>query len=127
MYSASSSRRACTLRLPSVVLSSALSSLKLRLSFTARALTIPRRIRSWISRSRSAAPTFGSTGASADGSASRVRSRAAVALATVAPRDDDAEDDVEPSEARAEQGVPPRGGSEEGQRAEHQEAESHRG
>ena len=44
--SASSSLRAWTLRLPSVVPSSCFRSLKLRVSFTARAVTIPRRSRS---------------------------------------------------------------------------------
>src|SRR5438309_6074575 len=55
MYCASSSLRACTLKLPSVVLRSAFSSLKVNASFTASALTMPSRTRSWIRRSSSAA------------------------------------------------------------------------
>ena len=43
MYSASSNFRACTLRLPSVVFISSLSSLKVRDWLAARALTIPSR------------------------------------------------------------------------------------
>ena len=49
---ASSSFRACTLRLPSVVSSRRLSSLNVRRSLTASALMMPSRRRSWISRSR---------------------------------------------------------------------------
>src|SRR5690606_12091151 len=45
MYDASSSLRACTLRLPSVVSRSAFSSLNVRDSLTARALTMPSRMR----------------------------------------------------------------------------------
>src|SRR5947208_5412220 len=52
-YCASSSLRACTLRFPSVVRSRRLRSLNDSHSLAARALTIPRRRRSWISRSRS--------------------------------------------------------------------------
>src|SRR5256885_377897 len=54
-YCAPSSLRAWTLRFPSVVLRSVFSSLNVSASFTASALTMPRRTRSWIRRSSSAA------------------------------------------------------------------------
>src|SRR5438876_824328 len=88
MYCASSSLRACTLKLPSVVLRSAFSSLKVNASFTASALTMPRRTRSWISRSSSAARSARSPrggGATASGF------RTAPDLATVPPCADPAE------------------------------------
>src|SRR6266496_5750970 len=62
-YPASSNLRACTLRLPSDVSSSFLSSLKVSDSFTESALRIPRRKRSWTNRSTlDASPTASSTG-----------------------------------------------------------------
>src|SRR5258706_15192844 len=55
-YPASSSLRTCTLRLPSVVSSSALISLKVSDSAAASALTMPRRMRWWMRLSRLAEP-----------------------------------------------------------------------
>ena len=55
---ASSSLRAWTLRLPSVVCSSRLRSLNVSRSLTASALTMPRRRRSWMSRSSSSGLRF---------------------------------------------------------------------
>src|SRR5947209_634867 len=104
MYCASSSLRACTLKLPSVVLRSAFSSLKVNASFTASALTMPRRTRSWISRSSSAARRARSPrggGATASGF------RTAPDLATVPPCDDPAEHDVQAAEAGRQAPVSP--------------------
>src|SRR5277367_1472275 len=117
MYCASSSLRAWTLRLPSVVLRTRLRSLKLRESLVARALTIPRRMRSWMRRSSS-----GSSGARA---CSRIFGRSWGAgfaglrdgrgLATVAPRDEKSEEDVEASETGGQECVSPGDGSEDGE------------
>src|SRR5438128_2432163 len=104
MYCASSSLRARTLKLPSVVLRSAFSSLKVNASFTASALTMPRRTRSWISRSSSAARSARSPrggGATASGF------RTAPDLATVPPCDDPAEHDVQAAEAGRQAPVSP--------------------
>src|SRR5271165_1175837 len=103
-YCASSSRRACTLRLPSVVRSTFFNSLKVNESLTARALTIPRRIRSWMMRSR-----YGSAFSTDDwsvltGLAERFLPgttslfRAALALATVPPRNQESENDMQATE-----------------------------
>ena len=53
MYLASSSLRAWTLKFPSVVLSNFFRSLKVSDELAARALIIPKRMRSWIKRSKS--------------------------------------------------------------------------
>src|SRR5437764_105318 len=126
-YDASSSLRACTLRLPSVVLRSALSSLKLRLSLTASALTMPRRTRSWISRSSS--PVRGATAARARATSRSAASAflAALCLATVPPGNESAEHDVQRAEARRHQPVSPRRRSEQRHGAEGHEADAHDG
>src|SRR5712664_3761566 len=121
MYSASSSLRAWTLRLPSLVLSSALSSLNVRLSRTASALTIASRTRSPISRSRSAVFTFGFTGRS--GSARAIR--AVLLLATVPPCDDQAEHDVKAAETACEEPRLPTRRYEQRRRAQDHETNSH--
>src|SRR2546426_12471928 len=111
IYWAASSFRACTLRLPSVAFSSPLSSLKLSAAFTASALTMPRRTRSWIRRSSSAARRPA-------GSALRLCSGVSALLATpdlatIPPRDDPAEHDVQPAEPGRHQPVAPRRGAEQ--------------
>src|ERR1039457_4848362 len=112
-YSASSSRRACTLRLPSVVCNSFLSSLKLRESLTARALTIPKRIRSWMMRSRFGR-ALSRVSRSAIGLAplsGRVLGegewfgRAIAVLATVPPGDYDSKRDVDHAEPQREKKI----------------------
>src|SRR6266702_1745162 len=105
MYCASSSRRACTLKLPSVVLSRALSWLKLNDSLTASALTMPRRTRSWINRSSSAAREPPRSLLSPCSTASVFR--AAPCLATVPPGNDHAERDVQAAEPRGHEQVAP--------------------
>src|SRR2546421_3720916 len=122
MYCASSSLRACTLKLPSVVLRSAFSSLKVNASFTASALTMPRRTRSWISRSSSAARSARSPrggGATASGF------RTAPDLATVPPCDDPAEHDVQAAEAGRQAPVSPGRRSEQRRGADDHEAQPH--
>src|SRR2546425_6653175 len=109
MYCASSSRRACTLKFPSVVLSRALSWLKLNESFTASALTMPRRTRSWISRSSSAARDPPPPPRSLLSSCSTASVfLAAPCLATVPPSNDHAEPDVQAAEPRGQEPVSPR-------------------
>src|SRR5438132_1187500 len=106
MYCASSSLRACTLKLPSVVLRSAFSSLKVNASFTASALTMPSRTRSWIRRSSSAARKARSP---RGGAATASGFRTAPDLATVPPCDNPAEHDVQAAEsARQAPGSPRR-------------------
>src|SRR2546430_895490 len=124
-YDASSSLRACTLRLPSVVLRSALSSLKLKLSLTASALTMPRRPRSWISRSSS--PVRGATATRPRATSRSAASAflAALCLATVPPGNECAEHDVQRAEPRRHQPVSPRRGSEQRHGAEGHEADAH--
>src|SRR5262249_57845910 len=102
MYWASSSLRVCTLRLPSVVLSSFFKSLKLSDWLTARALTIPSRILSWMSRSSCAGPRLGAALATSLISRSlRCRSlESACCLATIPPGYYDSENYVEPAESR---------------------------
>src|SRR5215208_2011833 len=140
-YCASSSLRACTLRLPSVVFRSRLRSLKVSDSLTARALTMARRTRSWMSRSSSAAAAGPSVGLlRRGGCCSRkppgalcapaffARSFAkAFCLATVVPRYVQPEADVEQPEARGHQGVAPRGGQKKRARPQEHEAEPHEG
>src|SRR5215217_3103912 len=94
------------------------SSLKASDSFTASALTIASRTRSWISRSSSGA-------ADSDPPATlRRRSaalpRAILASATVPPRDHRSEPHVQGAEAHGHEGVtPPRGGEERRDTQEH--------
>src|SRR5882724_1212252 len=128
MYCASSSRRACTLKFPSVVLSRALSWLKLNESFTASALTMPRRTRSWISRSSSAArspPPPPRSLLSPCSTASVFL--AAPCLATVPPSNDHAEHDVQAAEPRGHEPVPPRPRPEQRHDADEHEADPHHG
>src|SRR5262245_61936422 len=132
MYCASSSRRACTLRLPSLVLSNDLSSLNVSDSFTARALAMPRRTRSWITRSSEGVPSTGYvTRISRPPPLTRLRpapsGRDAVFLATVAPRDQGAEDDVQGAESDRQVAVAPPGRAEQRGRAEQYERDSHGG
>src|SRR5437588_8680740 len=126
-YEASSSLRACTLRFPSVVLRSALSSLKLRLSFTASALTMPRRTRSWISRSSSAVRTPAPERCRATSRSAASVFLAAPGLATVPPSNDRAEHEVQPAEPGRHQPVPPDRRSQQRDGADRHEAETHDG
>src|SRR3989441_11853061 len=117
MYCASSSLRAWTLKLPSDVLSAAFRSLKVRLSLTARALTMPSRTRSWMRRSSAAAGAARRLGAPPGVGAGAVLRAARLCLAPLPPRDDRAERDVEAAQAggpgtarprrRGEQSHPP--------------------
>src|SRR5438552_347727 len=123
IYCASSSRRACTLMLPSVVLSSFLRSLKVSDSLTASALTMPSRMRSWMSRSRSEAlaacrpPTpWGPPVFSLE---------RAFDLATVPPRDHQAEQNVKTAESRGHIRVGPGRRREQSTGAKEHEAEPH--
>src|SRR6266436_8952909 len=125
MYCASSSRRACTLKLPSEVLSRALSWLKLSASFTASALTMPRRTRSWISRSSSAARDPPRSLFSPCSTASVFL--AAPCLATVPPSNDHPEPDVQAAEPRSHHPVSPRGRSEQRHGADQHETDAHDG
>src|SRR6266516_1451744 len=125
MYCASSSRRAWTLKLPSVVLSRALSWLKLRASFTASALTMPRRTRSWISRSSSAARDPPRSLFRPCSTASVFL--AAPCLATVPPSNDHPEHDVETAEPRGHETVRPRRRPEQRHGADEHEADPHDG
>src|SRR5205807_1254136 len=125
MYCASSSRRACTLKLPSVVLSRALSWLKLNDSLTASALTMPRRTRSWISRSSSAAREPPRSLLRPCSTASVFR--AAPCLATVPPSNDHTEPDVQAAEPRGHEPVAPRRRPEQRRGAHQHEAEAQPG
>src|SRR5476649_219582 len=121
-YPASSSLRAWTLRLPSVVSSSFFSSLKVRESLTASALSIPRRRRSWTSRSSlGASPTTSSR----KGRLSRSR-RAVFCLAAIFHRDHDAEDYVQAYKTGGQQHVIP-AGQQQGDRPDQHEAGAHQG
>src|SRR2546421_1618710 len=123
MYCASSSLRACTLKLPSVVLRSPFSSLKVNASFTASALTMPSRTRSWISRSSSAARSARSPRGGGDATASVFR--AAPDLATVPPCDDSAEHDVQAAESGRQEPVSPARGPDQRRGADDHEAQPH--
>src|SRR5882672_1190362 len=124
MYCASSSRRACTLKFPSVVWSRALSWLKLNESFTASALTMPRRTRSWISRSSSAArPPPPTPRSPLRPSSTASVFLAAPCLATVTPSNDHAERDVQAAEPRSHHPVSPRGWSEQRHSADQHETD----
>src|SRR5258706_9101727 len=128
MYSASSSLRAWTLRLPSVVLRMRLRSLKLRLAFVARALTMPRRMRSWIRRSSSGSAGAGAGMRSRAGGAARVGlRRCASALATVPPGDEKSKDDVQATESRGQEIVGPGCGCDDSECARGHETKSHDG
>src|SRR5262245_9055192 len=132
MYCASSRRRACTLRLPSLVLSSDLSSLNVSDSFTASALAMPRRTRSWMTRSSEGVPSTGSmTRISRPPPPSRLRAapsgRGAVFLATVTPRDQGAKDDVQGAEADRQVAVAPADRAEQRRGTQQQERDPHGG
>src|SRR5690606_39104281 len=90
-------------------------------SFAAKALTIPRRSRSWISRSSSSGLSSLCTPESLAAARPPLRSRsrlgAAPVLATVPPCDDEAEEDVEPAEPERHQCIAPLRRAEEGDRA----------
>src|SRR5688572_1570860 len=108
-YPASSSFRVCTLTLPSVVLRIAFISLKVTEGLTASALTMARRVFSWINRSRSG--NFVCTG-SRRGSGASTDFLAALAIArtpcrstTVSRCDHPSEDHVQATEADAEEHV----------------------
>src|SRR5262249_36699675 len=106
-YLASSSLRACALKLPSLTSNSAFSSLKLSSSRTARALRMPRRTRSYTSRSNFvsslsprpvlSAVRLGRLCAAADGVAR------ALALSVMGvPSDEQSKQQVQATEARTE-------------------------
>src|SRR6476469_4158664 len=101
-YSASSNFRACTLRFPSVVSRSFFSSLKVSDSLTESALSIPRRRRSWISRSSLGALK---TAGAATGSCVFFSFRSAFCLPAIFHRDDRAENYVDSAEARRQRDV----------------------
>src|SRR3989442_8046652 len=107
MYCASSSLRACTLKLPSDVLSAAFKSLKVRLSLTARALTMPSRTRSWMRRSSAAARAGRRLGAPPGVGAGAVLRGALLGFATLPPRDDRAQRGVEAPQAGGPKAVRP--------------------
>src|SRR5256886_9124856 len=125
MYCASRSLRAGTLKLPSVVLRSPFSSLKVNASFTASALTMPSRTRSWISRSSSAARSARSPRGDGDATASVFRT--APDLATVPLCDDSAEHDVQAAESGRQAPVSPGRGPEQRRGADDHEAQPHHG
>src|SRR5688572_9769548 len=111
------------LTLPSVASSSFLISGKLRHSLTASALTIPSRIRSWINRSgcvpsccRESALVPGWTAA-----------RAALDLATIPPRYNESENQVESAETCGHAGVCPRRRRKQRERSANDERAAHRG
>src|SRR6267378_1991596 len=100
-----------------------------RESLTARALRMPRRRRSWMSRSTSSGATPRARG-SAGGRrlARRTFPRGTrPGSATIAPRDRDSEGDVEAAEARGHDGITPRRRAMERAGAEEHEAHSHDG
>src|ERR1035437_1137841 len=120
-YPASSSLRAWTLRLPSEVSSSFLSSLKVSESLTVSALRIPRRRRSWIRRSTLDAPPT----ASRTGRLSRSR-RTVLDLPAIFHRDHSSKNQMQPAEPnRQEHLVPSR--QEERHRAHEHETGAHYG
>src|SRR5688572_27539079 len=133
MYSASSSLRAWTLRLPSVVFISFLRSLKLSESLTASALTMPSRRRSWISLSSASARAedtglasgFPRTVRKSPVTPGRRSSRAVPCLATVPPRKRNPEAYVQTAESRRHYPVVPRLRRKKSERSGQHEAESH--
>src|SRR3989442_995085 len=84
---------------------------------------MPRRTRSWISRSSSAArtPIRSRRGACSTASVFLI----APDLATVPPRNEGAEGDVEPTESRRQEPVPPGGRAQQRRRAYQHEAQAH--
>src|SRR3954447_12459107 len=126
IYPASSSFRACTLRLPSVVFSNRFRSANVSASFTASELMIASRSRSWMSRSRSGTRSR-LAGISCGSCCLSGFRKAELFLATVPPCDDRAEHQVNASETRSQQEVSPIHWSEDGQRALEHEAHPHHG
>src|ERR1700683_2418035 len=107
-YLASSSLRACALRLPSLTSNSALSSLKVSSSRTASALIMPRRTRSYTRRSKRASsrpapatPARLTRCAAGPG----VGTRALALLAMPLPSDEHAEGHVQAAEAGGQRKV----------------------
>src|SRR4051794_18669130 len=125
MYCASSSFRAWTLRLPSVVCRSRLRSLNVNRSFAASALTMPRRSRSWMMRSRAIADCCAVTAGFVAPADLVAGLRAADDLATVSPRDEASEHDVKAAESGGQKVVAPGGGRRERDGAERHEREPH--
>src|SRR4051794_8907293 len=110
MYCASSSFRAWTLRLPSVVCRSRLRSLNVNRSFAASALTMPRRSRSWMMRSSAIADCCAVTAGFVAPADLVAGLRAADDLATVSPRDEPSEHDGRPADPGGKKvGAPGRG------------------
>src|SRR5262245_4440366 len=120
MYRASSSFRAWTLRLPSVVSSSRFSSLNVSDWLTAGALTIASRIRSWMSRSSSSASCRTTRPAAPIGPGSE-----AWGSATVPPCDEQPEPDVEPAESEGHQRITPCSRGKKRECAQGHEAQPH--
>src|SRR5258705_9985641 len=104
-----------------------LSSLKVSVALTASALTIPSRMRSWMMRSSRAVAWALSpaTLSSVREAPRRPAPATAPALATVPPRDQCAEDDVEQPEAGSHREGEPAGGQEQRQAAGEQEGQAH--
>src|ERR1035437_1753648 len=101
-YPASSNFRAWTLRLPSEVSSSFLSSLKVSDSLTESALRMPRRRRSWTRRSNfDVSPT-----ASRPGRFSRSR-RTVLGLPAIFHRDHGSKNQMQPAEPNRQQHMVP--------------------
>src|SRR5258708_38068300 len=100
----------------------AFSSLKVRVGLTANALTMARRVFSWMRRSRSG--IRGSTGL---GRGASTPAGLFAALATISPCDDESEDDVQAAEAGAEQEVADGKRNETGGHPEDHEGGSHHG
>src|ERR1700744_5468415 len=101
MYSASSSLRAWTLKFPSVVSRSFFSSLNVSDGFTARALTIRRRMGSEIRRSNRAR-ALPATIRTSPGFCEAEFFCAVFCLATVPPGNDDSEHNVQTAKSRRE-------------------------
>src|SRR5215208_7733466 len=130
MYPASSSLRAWTLRLPSVVFIRFLSALKVSDSFAARALMIPSRKRSWINRSRFGAALFcfETARGSESGSCLRKLSFFAVdCLATVFPHNNCTKQHMQPAKADCHKPVGKRRRTKERKRPKSHETQTHRG
>src|SRR5581483_4130855 len=125
-YSASSSFRACTLRLPSVVCSSRLRSVNDSRSLAASALTMPRRSRSWMTRSRSSAVRFCTRSAPVF-RLSSFDSRLSTAnflLTAIAPRNHVSEPEMKRAESGGHESVAPLDRRDEGRDAEKHETQT---
>src|SRR5580700_6962162 len=123
-YFASSSLRACALRLPSLTSNSAFSSLKVSSSRTASALIMPRRTRSYTRRSkrassRPAPATPASFARCAAGAGLRTRGLALVAMPLSS--DEHAEGQVQAAEAGSERKIVPAVGQQQRRQTEQHE------